>query len=67
MSNSTLTKVIEVSAKITGRRYCSHHRGEVDANAGCIVVRNKSRRWMCNACQDKAAKRDAEIRAAKAS
>jgi hypothetical protein len=62
VTNHALTGMTEVAAKITGRRYCSHHGSEVDALAGCIVVRNKSRRWMCFACQKKSEKRNAEIR-----
>jgi hypothetical protein len=61
MNNSTLTKVIEVAAKLTGRRYCSHHRSEVDANAGGMVLKGKTRRFICFTCQEKSAKRAGEI------
>lgn len=65
--NSMLEKVTKIAAKITGRRYCSHHGGEVAEDAGSVVERNRSRRWICNACQEKSRNRNAEIRAVKTS
>jgi hypothetical protein len=62
-NNNNRAGLIEVAAKITGRRYCSHHGSEVEATSGCIVERNKSKRWICYSCQHKITKRDAEIRA----
>lgn len=63
VSIDTLNELIEVAAKLTGRRYCTHHGGEADASAGSFVIRNKSKRWICDVCEKKTAKRNAEIHA----
>lgn len=53
MIQSTIAKVVQAAANVTGKRFCSHHQGEVAADAGAFVMRNKSRRWICFKCQEK--------------
>jgi hypothetical protein len=47
----------KAAAKVTGRRFCSHHQGEVAANEGRVVERNRSRRWVCFRCIEKSEER----------
>jgi len=60
MANSTIALVTQAVAKAIGRRYCSHHQGEVAIDAGSYEVRNKTRRWICFRCQEKS--RNAKVR-----
>jgi len=53
MSNSALAKMTEATVKVTGRRYCTTHRGEVAAEAGSHVPCQKQLRWVCFNCQEK--------------
>jgi len=53
MSNTYIGQVNQAAAKATGRRYCTHHQGEVSIDAGSHVMRNKTRRWICFRCQEK--------------
>jgi hypothetical protein len=64
-SQSTVGKATEAAASITGRRYCSHHQGEVPIDEGSFVMRNTTKRWICNRCQEKSERRRAEILADK--
>jgi len=66
MSNKELSKILEATSKVTARKFCSHHQGEVPANDGSVVERNRTRRWVCFRCQAKTQKREAEILASKA-
>lgn len=45
--------VTDAEAKITGKKFCSHHQGMVSIEDGAMVIRGKSRRWICYACQQK--------------
>jgi hypothetical protein len=38
-------------SKPAGKRYCTTHRGEVQSDAGSAVLRNRTTRWICFACQ----------------
>ena len=62
MGNIAYEKLNIVTAEISGRRYCAHHRGEVLVDDGSFVTRNKSRRWICHRCQMKSLARDEEIK-----
>jgi hypothetical protein len=53
MSKNPITHVTQAAAKVTGKRFCFDHQGEVAVDAGCLVTRNKSRRWICFRCQEK--------------
>ena len=61
MGNTANEKLNAATAKITGKRFCSHHGGEVLADSGSFVTSNKSRRWICHRCQMKSIKRNEEI------
>jgi len=61
MANTTTAKATDAAARITGKRYCSHHQGEAAVDAGSYVQCNKSRRWVCDRCQTKSRMRQAEI------
>lgn len=65
MDQSRITKVNEIAASVTGKRFCSHHQGEVAADAGNFVQCNKSKRWICHACQVKRLQRQDTMRAPK--
>ena len=52
-----IDRAMEAVTKLTGRRFCSHHQGEVNADQGCIVERNRSRRWICYRCIEKSEQR----------
>lgn len=65
MPNTTTAKATDAAAKVTGKRYCSHHQGEAAVDAGSYVQCNKSRRWVCDRCQTKSRLRQAEIQASK--
>lgn len=52
MPNFTLAHVTQAVAKAIGKKYCSHHQGDVAIDAGSYVVRNKIRRWICFRCQE---------------
>jgi hypothetical protein len=65
MPNTTTAKATEAAARITGKRYCSHHQGEAAIDAGSYILCNKSRRWVCDRCQAKSRMRQAEIQASK--
>jgi hypothetical protein len=45
-----LESLIDAAASVTGRRYCSLHRGEANSDAGDYIVRGKVRRWICFVC-----------------
>ena len=60
---SSIAKVTEAAANVTGRRFCSHHSGEVATDEGSFVTRNRSRRWIC--FREKSKIRRAEISATK--
>ena len=62
MGNIAYEKLNIVTAEISGRRYCAHHRGKVLVDDGSFVTRNKSRRWICHRCQMKSLARDEEIK-----
>jgi hypothetical protein len=53
MPNSSIAHVTQAVAKATGKKYCNDHQGEAALDAGCMVIRNKSRRWICFRCQEK--------------
>jgi len=53
MMTSAISHVTQAAAKVTGKRYCSDHRGEVAVDAGGYVMRGKTKRWMCFHCQEK--------------
>ncbi|AMP04109.1 MULTISPECIES: hypothetical protein [Collimonas] len=60
-----LALVTQATANVTGKRYCSHHQGEVAVTEGDFVMRNKSRRWICFRCQERSqAHRDALLKRA---
>ncbi|MFC6522927.1 hypothetical protein ACFQAT_27505 [Undibacterium arcticum] len=65
MGQSTIARAAEIAASGTGKRFCSHHQGEVAADAGSLVQRNKSKRWICNACQAKSRQQQEAMRAPK--
>jgi hypothetical protein len=48
-----LALVTRATANVTGKRFCSHHQGEVAVADGDFVLRNKSRRWICFRCQER--------------
>ncbi|HWW08409.1 hypothetical protein [Collimonas sp.] len=48
-----LALVTQATANVTGKRFCSHHQGEVAVAEGAFVVRNKSKRWVCFRCQER--------------
>jgi hypothetical protein len=52
-----LERAAQAEMKLTGKRYCSQHQGMVALDAGSIVVRGRSRRWMCFQCQRNSALR----------
>jgi hypothetical protein len=39
----------------------SYHQGEADADQGCVVERNRSRRWICFRCIEKSEQRRVAI------
>jgi hypothetical protein len=41
----------EERAPAPAKRYCTTHRGEVQGDAGNFVLRNRTTRWICHACQ----------------
>jgi hypothetical protein len=41
----------DTAVKPAGKRYCTTHRGEVQSDAGSAVLRNRTTRWICFACQ----------------
>jgi hypothetical protein len=53
MNKSAIAKATQAAANAIGKRYCSHHQGEVAADAGAYVMRNKTKRWVCFRCQEK--------------
>lgn len=46
-----LSLLTQAAAEATGKRFCSHHQGQVAAAEGDFVMRNKTRRWVCFRCQ----------------
>ena len=62
MRKSTIAHITQAAANVTGKRFCSHHQGEVEAHAGSFVQRHKSKRWICFRCQEKSRSREEEIR-----
>ncbi|AMO99455.1 hypothetical protein CAter282_1570 [Collimonas arenae] len=48
-----LALVTQATANVTGKRFCSHHQGEVPVAEGEFVIRNKSKRWICFRCQER--------------
>ena len=53
MPPNRLEHLTEVVASVTGRRYCSSHRGEAASDTGEYIVRGNVRRWMCFVCKKK--------------
>lgn len=51
--SGSLKKLTEATARSTGRRYCSTHGSEVDADAGGYISRGKTTRWVCFTCQER--------------
>jgi hypothetical protein len=56
-----IDQVMQAATKVSGRRFCSHHQGEADADQGCVVERNRSRRWICFRCIEKSEQRRVAI------
>jgi hypothetical protein len=54
MPPNRLEHLTDVVAIVTGRRYCSSHRGEAHSDTGEYVVRGTVKRWMCFACKERA-------------
>ncbi len=63
MSNNALSGTMEIALQVSAKKYCSHHGSEVPFQEGSFVLRNKTKRWICNNCQAKSAKRKSEIEA----
>lgn len=51
--SGSLKNLTEAAARSTGRRYCSTHGSEVEADAGSYIVRGKTTRWVCFTCQER--------------
>lgn len=66
MGSSLLKHATEACAKATGKRYCTHHGGEVASDQGDFQQRNHSRRWVCFACQKKSLEARARIQSTRA-
>ena len=64
VSGALVRQVIKAAERVTKRRFCSHHQGEVDSDKGSIAQKNKSKRWMCFFCQAKSLARENQIRLA---
>jgi hypothetical protein len=58
--NNTAAHVTQAFANAIGKKYCSHHQGEAAIDAGSMVTRNKTRRWICFRCQEKSKKAGVE-------
>lgn len=56
-----LSLLTQAAAAATGKRFCSHHQGEVAASEGDFVMRNKTGRWICFRCQKNIQCRDASL------
>jgi hypothetical protein len=62
MRNHPSLKLNDVTAKITGKRFCSHHLGEVLTEAGSFIQGRTATRFVCYRCQEKIKQRIAEIK-----
>ena len=45
--------VTDAEARLTGKKFCSHHQGMVSVSEGSMVIRGKAKRWICHSCQKK--------------
>jgi hypothetical protein len=50
MQPPKLERLTDAVATVTGRRYCSSHRGESASDSGQYIIRGKKRRWICFVC-----------------
>ena len=51
--SGSLKNLTEAAARSTGRRYCSTHGSEVEADAGSYIACGKTKRWVCFTCQER--------------
>jgi hypothetical protein len=52
MPNNSIEHVTNPVTKATGKRFCNDHQGEAAIDAGSVVIKNKSCRWICFRCQE---------------
>lgn len=52
-------KQTQAVAAVTGRMFCRHHRGEVEADKGRYETKGKLKMWICDRCRER---RDAAIK-----
>jgi hypothetical protein len=61
------TKKIETSCEpevnAIEKRWCASHFGEAPIDAGSYVRSGKTKRWICDRCQEKRQQRKTEIQA----
>lgn len=55
-TGNTAHQVSEAFKRVTGKCFCSHHQGYVDADAGSMILRGRVTRFCCFNCQAKARK-----------
>lgn len=48
----TIGRVVDAAAKVTGKRFCAHHQGEVFTSNGCYVKKGRMTRFICFNCQE---------------
>lgn len=51
--SGSLKTLTEAAARSTGRRYCSTHGSEVEADSGSYIACGKTTRWVCFTCQER--------------
>lgn len=65
MTQSRIAKITESIVAATEKRWCASHRGEAAADAGSYVFGGKTKRWICDRCQEKSQQRKTAIAAAR--
>jgi pyruvate carboxylase len=38
------------ASKVTGTLFCSYHQGYANADTGEFLIRNRTKKWMCERC-----------------
>jgi hypothetical protein len=66
MNTNKIATSTESAINSAEKRWCASHFGEAPADAGSYVLCSKTKRWICDRCQEKRLRRKTEIRAIQA-
>jgi hypothetical protein len=61
MTTNKIADGTEPEVNAVEKRWCASHFGEAPADAGSYIQCSKTKRWMCDRCQEKRLQRKMEI------